>query len=177
MQYERSEHFALQASELTALPFPNRGVVSLTDRKIFLPHRDQQSHFHIRPVRGLDLAAGFLANFTFIFLTYVACSGLHLWPRRESVSLNLQPMRENHRTSWDELVAIIIMFFLDTNSVFCVCHLWFEECGKLKSKLWYGWAIASLFPRNARETLRLTSLSVVWLSGVMWLAEVNYRQV
>ena len=111
MQYERSEHFALQASELTALPFPNRGVVSLTDRKIFLPHRDQQSHFHIRPVRGPDLAAGFLANFTFIFLTYVACSGLHLWPRRESVSLNLQPMRENHRTSWDELVAIIIMFF------------------------------------------------------------------
>lgn len=68
MQYERSEHFALQASELTALPFPNRGVVSLTDRKIFLPHRDQQSHFHIRPVRGPDLAAGFLANFTFHLL-------------------------------------------------------------------------------------------------------------
>lgn len=27
-------------------------------------------------------------------------------------------------------------------------NLWFEKCGKLKSKLWYGWAIANLFPQN-----------------------------
>ena len=34
-----------------------------------------------RTFRGPSLAAGFLANFTSIFLTYVTCSGLHLWPR------------------------------------------------------------------------------------------------
>lgn len=61
-------------------------------------------------------------------------------------------------------------------------NLWFEKCGKLKSKLWYGWAIANLFPQNRYKvqgplTSCLTSLSVVWLSGAMWLAEVNYQQV
>lgn len=61
-------------------------------------------------------------------------------------------------------------------------NLWFEKCGKLKSKLWYGWAITNLFPRNRYKvqgplTSCLTSLSVVWLSGAMWLAEVNYQQV